>query len=226
MNNKNSESVEIGKIWWSKNCNIFRKHAVFMKSIQSGKLKVRGNFGNLFKVSLLDFFVISGLFAILPDNVESYGFIKNLFKIKIIFGNAFKRSFYTWLKISRLFANLPENLETDRSMKNMTEFFEKKTFLKNPVSLKSLYRHSTMHLQTAMSQCDHRFVSSLSESSFVKISSQHVHTQIARARGLKVWEKVDLPPPLILKAWIKEGIKRGLRGPWRSSCGPRGLFFS
>ena len=38
-------------------------------------------------------------------------------------------------------------------------------------------------------------IHSLSHSSFVEISSEHLHSQTVRARELKFWEKVHLPPP-------------------------------
>ena len=36
----------------------------------------------------------------------------------------------------------------------------------------------------------------MSESSFVKISSKHPHSQIVRARELKIWKNAQLPPSL------------------------------
>ena len=44
-------------------------------------------------------------------------------------------------------------------------------------------------LQTPLS-----FMKWLSHSSFVKISSEHLHSQTRRARELKFWKKVHLPP--------------------------------
>ena len=47
-------------------------------------------------------------------------------------------------------------------------------------------------LQTASSLTD-----TVSHSSFVKISSEHLHSQTIKARKLKFWEKVHLPPPVM-----------------------------
>ena len=40
------------------------------------------------------------------------------------------------------------------------------------------------------------FIHSFGNSSFVKISSNHLHSQTIRARELTVWEKVHLPSPV------------------------------
>ena len=40
-------------------------------------------------------------------------------------------------------------------------------------------------------------IKSVSESSFVKISSTNLHSVTVRARELKFWEKVHFPPPVI-----------------------------
>ena len=43
----------------------------------------------------------------------------------------------------------------------------------------------------------HSFIHSVSHSSFVEISSEHLHSQTVRARELKLREKVYLPPPVM-----------------------------
>ena len=42
----------------------------------------------------------------------------------------------------------------------------------------------------------HALFKSVSQWSFVEISSKHLHFQTVRARKLKFWEKVHLPPPV------------------------------
>ena len=56
---------------------------------------------------------------------------------------------------------------------------------------------------------------SVSQWSFVNISSKHFHSQTVRAKDLQFWEKVYLPPPVTCH--VSHGFFFGQSG--EASCG-------